>query len=88
MIPVVSMDKNGELVNQVFNDNLTPAEQINRKLFAVTVMLQNKLTNGWSAVERKIGTGEADVDAINTKATALYKSATELVTELDGLLAD
>lgn len=85
MIPVVSMNKDGDLNYQVFNDNLTPAEQINRKLFAAYYTLQDKLTNGWSDVERLIGTGDADdadVAALNTNADALLRILLQLVIDL------
>lgn len=86
MIPVVSMNDKGELSYQVFNDNLTPAEQINRKMFAAYYTLQDKLTNGWSEVERLIGTGEvADIDALNTKADAVTAAVAELVKAIDAL---
>lgn len=86
MIPVVSMNDKGELSYQVFNDNLTPAEQINRKMFAAYYTLQDKLTNGWSEVERLIGKGEvADIDALNTKADAVTAAVAELVKAIDAL---
>lgn len=85
MIPVVSMNKTGDLSYQVFNDNLTPAEQINRKMFAAYYTLQDKLTNGWSDVERLIGTGDADVTALNTKADAVTTAVKALVEAIDAL---
>lgn len=85
MIPVVSMNKDGDLNYQVFNDNLTPAEQINRKMFAAYYTLQDKLTNGWSDVERLIGTGDADVAALNTKADAVTAAVKALVAAIDAL---
>ena len=85
MIPVVSMNKTGDLSYQVFNGNLTPAEQINRKMFAAYYTLQDKLTNGWSDVERLIGTGDADVNDLNTKADAVTAAVSALVTAIDAL---
>lgn len=91
MIPVVSMNKTGDLSYQVFNDNLTPAEQINRKMFAAYYTLQDKLTNGWSNVERLIGAGknpdgtDLDIDALNTKADAVTAAVKTLVEAIDAL---
>lgn len=82
MIPVVSMDKTGDLSYQVFNDNLTPVEQINRKLLAAIAYAQTKLVNDANAFSRKVGSVEytdAELEAINKAADVLLKSVHDAV---------
>lgn len=82
MIPVVVMNNEGELSYQVFNDNLAPVEQINRKLLAVLTLAQLELTNTQAAFltkQGKNGYTTAQIDAINTAASELLKNMTEVV---------
>ena len=74
MIPVVTMNADGELSYQIFNDNLAPVEQINRKLLAALYYAQTKLTNEHEAFSRKQGADgytDAQIAAINTAASTL-----------------
>lgn len=74
MIPVVMMNSEGELSYQVFNDNLAPVEQINRKLLAAVVCASQKLTNVKTKFEQVQGKGaytDAKIASINEAATTL-----------------
>lgn len=55
MIPVVVANKDGDMSFQVFNDNLSPVEQINRKLLGVIAYAQTKLVNDRDSFSRKMG---------------------------------
>lgn len=74
MIPVVMMNSEGELSYQVFNDNLAPVEQINRKLLAAVICASQKLTNVKTKFEQVQGKGaytDAKIASINEAATTL-----------------
>lgn len=74
MIPVVVANKDGDMSFQVFNDNLSPVEQINRKLLGVIAYAQTKLVNDRDSFSRKMGAVEYDdvqIKAINDAASKL-----------------
>lgn len=74
MIPVVTMNSEGELSYQVFNDNLAPVEQINRKLLAAVICASQTLTNVKTKFEQAQGKGaytDAQIATINEAATTL-----------------
>lgn len=86
MIPVVTANKEGALSYQVFNDNLTTVEQINRKMLAAVVYAQTKLLNEDYSVSRKIGETaytEAQLDTINAAATTLLTAIQDAVNEFE-----
>jgi adenylosuccinate lyase len=74
MIPVVTFNE-GDYGYQVFNDNMTPVEQINRKVLMAIVYAQTKLVNDQNACSRKINAAQytdAQLAAVNEAATTLY----------------
>lgn len=54
MIPVVTTDKEGNLSNQIFNDDLTLVEQINRIVLKTIAYAQTELTNGKNAFDQNV----------------------------------
>ena len=77
MIPVITMNDAGDLSYQIFNDNLAPVEQINRKYWAAWTYAQQKLTNDYTKFSRKQATGgytTAEIASINDAATALMQA--------------
>lgn len=82
MIPVVMMNSEGELSYQVFNDNLAPVEQINRKLLAAVICASQKLTNVKTKFEQVQGKG-AYTDA---KIASINKAATTLVDDINSAI--
>lgn len=92
MIPVITVNNAGEYSYQVFNDNMSPAEVINRKLlhaiyYAQTALLGSE--NDWlSAVGGSFVNPPADFDdaklkAINTAADTLLSSIQTAVAAFD-----
>lgn len=89
MIPVVSMNDKGDLSYQIFNDNLAPVEQINRKLLAVYFYAQTQLTAVQEAFSRKQGKDgytDEQIAAINTAATTLMNAVTSAITTFNTAL--
>nr|DAI22727.1 MAG TPA: hypothetical protein [Caudoviricetes sp.] len=83
MIPVVTMNKNGELGYQVFNDNLAPVEQINRKVLTAFYTIQTKLTNDFA----QFGQAQGELKYKDTKMIDdINKAADKLVAEVNTAL--
>lgn len=76
MIPVVSMDKDNNFVYQIFNDNLSPVECVNRELLAAILKAQ-KLTNIKADFDKKVGTNSVVV------TDAMVKAAQTLVSDIE-----
>lgn len=82
MIPVVTMNKDGDMSYQIFNDNLAPVEQINRKLLSTIAYAQTKLVNDRDAFSQKMGKVEytdAQIEEINVATDALVKAVKEAI---------
>lgn len=91
MIPVVTMNKDGELSYQVFNDNLAPVEQINRKLLAAVIYASQTLTNVKTKFEQKQGKGEytdAQIAEINKAATTLNTAINSAIKVFETAIAE
>lgn len=82
MIPVVTMNKDGELGYQVFNDNLAPVEQINRKILTAFYTIQTKLTNDFA----QFGQAQGELKYEDTQIDAINKAADKLVADVNAAL--
>nr|CAI9751319.1 hypothetical protein DGKKSRWO_DGKKSRWO_CDS_0039 [uncultured phage]CAI9752177.1 hypothetical protein CVNMHQAP_CVNMHQAP_CDS_0039 [uncultured phage] len=90
MIPVVTMDAAGNKSYQLFNDNLTTVEQINRVMLDSIVYAQMKLVNDDTSVAQKIGQGaysEAQLATIKTAAEALNTAVKAAVAAFETAVA-
>lgn len=77
MIPVVVMDKDKGLSYQVFNDNLTTTEQINRIVLGTTVYAQTKLVNDKYSFDAGVDTASytaEQLDKIKAEAIKMDKA--------------
>lgn len=77
MIPVVVTNKDGEMSYQVFNDNLTTAEQINRIVLGATVYAQTKLVNDKYSFDKGIDTASytaEQLEKIKAEAVKMDKA--------------
>lgn len=92
MIPVVTLDKKGEVIGQqAFNDNLTVVEQINRSMLATLVCAQQKLTNDKNKLDRIIMAGDYSAEklvAIKDAVFALQKAMTSAVADFEKAIAE
>lgn len=82
MIPVITMDKNGTTNYQVFNDNLTTVEQINRILLHTVFYAQQTLVNEDTSVMQDIGKAkytDEQLTTLKTKAEELDKAVRDAV---------
>ena len=89
MIPVLTMNSQGEMSYQVFNDALAPVEQINRKLVAAIYYAQLNLTNSRDEFSRLQNKGELTAEqiaTINSAATTLVESIKSAITTFEGAL--
>lgn len=90
MIPVVTMNKDGDLGYQVFNDNLAPVEQINRKVLTAFYAAQTKLTNDFaqfSQAQGKLEYEDTQIDAINAAADKLVADVNEALVAFETAIA-
>lgn len=91
MIPVVTMDEDKKLSYQVFNDNLTTAEQINRIVFGTTIYAQTKLVNDKYSFDANVDTASytADqLDKIKTAAVAMDKAVKAAIADFAKVVDD
>lgn len=89
MIPVTSINNAGELSYQVFNDNLTPVEQINRKILCTLLYAQSALTNDKNEFDVNVGKvayDDAKIAAINTAATTLVTAVKTAIETFEATL--
>lgn len=90
MIPInVINPTNGDIYGQIFNDNLAPVEQVNRKLLYAIYYTQTKLLNAnfnFSILTGKTALSDEQLKAIDEAATALINSVNDAVKAFDGTL--
>lgn len=83
MIPVVVANETG-MMTQVFNDNLTTAEQINRIVLGVTAYAQTKLVNDKYAFDSGVDTAKftaEQLEKIKEEAINMDKAIKKAITD-------
>lgn len=91
MIPVITIDKEGNLSNQVFNDNLTAVEQINRTVLGTIAYTQTKLTNVKNAFDQNFDSNNYNDEQLNKVKGAslkLQKAVVDAIYAFNKAVAD
>lgn len=91
MIPVVTIDKEGNLAHQVFNDNLTVVEQIDRLVLGATAYAQKNLVNVKTQFDtnvEKVSYTAEQLDKIKSVALKLDAAVKAAVVEFENAIID